>query len=118
MEKAKIVDQFVLKPNKEELTPLFGGLTIRKKYDEGRGKLVIAYVFAWEASVKTLRTCTSASNGELTDKEKWRALDKVRAIKLGTTEQEYLAKKQKEHDEEIAKKAKQEVLGQLKNNWH
>ena len=26
LEKAKIVDQFVLKPIKEELTPLFGGL--------------------------------------------------------------------------------------------
>ncbi|MGD1356888.1 replication initiation protein, partial [Enterococcus faecium] len=34
------INQFVLKPIKEELTPLFKGLTIRKKYGKGRGKPV------------------------------------------------------------------------------
>lgn len=125
------INQRVLTPIKEELTPLFHGLTVRKKYGKGRGKPVIGYAFAWkpenkdkeDVHVSKQQRLNEAKfniehNGELTDKEKWRALDKVRGAKLGTTEQEYLAKKQKEHDEEIAKKAKQEVLGQLKNNWH
>ena len=125
------INQRVLTPIKEELTPLFHGLTVRKKYGKGRGKPVIGYAFAWkpenkdkeDVHVSKQQRLNEAKfniehNGELTDKEKWRALDKVRGAKLGTTEQEYLAKKQKEHDEEIAKKAKQELLEQLKNNWH
>ncbi|EPC21963.1 hypothetical protein B9J76_05730 [Lacticaseibacillus paracasei] len=36
-------------------------------------------------------------------KEKWHALDKVRSVKLGTTEQEHLTQKQKEHDEKVFK---------------
>ena len=125
------INQRVHTPIKEELTPLFHGLTVRKKYGKGRGKPVIGYAFAWkpenkdkeDVHVSKQQRLNEAKfniehNGELTDKEKWRALDKVRGAKLGTTEQEYLAKKQKEHDEEIAKKAKQELLEQLKNNWH
>ncbi|MGE9133973.1 replication initiation protein [Lacticaseibacillus paracasei] len=124
------VDQFVLKPIKEELTPLFRGLTIRKKYGKGRGKPVIGYAFAWKAERKDAEDVHISKqqrlnearfniehNTELSDKEKWRALDKIRGVKLGTTEQEYLNQKQKEHDEEVAKIAKQEVLEQLKKNW-
>lgn len=43
------IDRTVLKPIKEELTPLFKGLTIRKKYGKGRGKPVIGYRFTWKA---------------------------------------------------------------------
>ncbi|MCU4295404.1 replication initiation protein, partial [Bifidobacterium animalis subsp. lactis] len=124
------VDSKVLAPIKEELTPFFRGLTIRKKYGKGRGKPVIGYAFAWKAERKAAEDVHISKqqrlnearfniehNSELTDKEKWRALDKVRGVKLGTTAQEYLVQKQKEHDEEVAKKAKQEVLEQLKNNW-
>ena len=41
------IDKKILTPIKEELTPLFRGLTIRKKYGKGRGKPVIGYSFAW-----------------------------------------------------------------------
>ena len=125
------IDRKVLRPIKEELTPLFRGLTVRKKYGKGRGKPVIGYGFSWKAERKDAEDVHVSKqqrlneakfniehNSELTDKEKWRALDKVRGVKLGTTEQEYLVQKQKEHDEAIAKKAKQEVLEQLKNTWH
>ncbi|MCP9306012.1 replication initiation protein [Lacticaseibacillus paracasei] len=121
------IDKKVLTPIREELTPLFKGLSVRKKYGKGRGKPVIGYAFGWKAEdknkedvhVSTTQRLNEAifnieHNGELTSKEKWRALDKVHGVKLGTTEQEYLAKKQKEHDEEIAKRAKQEVLDHLK----
>ncbi|MED7649707.1 UNVERIFIED_CONTAM: replication initiation protein, partial [Lacticaseibacillus paracasei] len=46
------VDSKVLAPIKEELTPFFRGLTIRKKYGKGRGKPVIGYAFAWKAERK------------------------------------------------------------------
>lgn len=124
------VDRKIIKPIKEELTPLFRGLTIRKRYGKGRGKPVIGYRFAWKEETKNAEDIKISPqererqaifniehNGELSDKEKWRALDKVRGVKLGTTEQEQFAQKQKEHDEEVAKRAKQEVLEQLKNNW-
>lgn len=103
MEKTETVDQFVLKPIKEELTPLFGGLTIHKKYGVGSGKLVIGYAFDWKAKRKDAENVHVSKqqllnearfniehNAKLSDKEKWRALDKVRGVKLGTTEQEYL----------------------------
>ena len=102
------INQRVLTPIKEELTPLFHGLTVRKKYGKGRGKPVIGYAFAWkpenkdkeDVHVSKQQRLNEAKfniehNGELTDKEKWRALDKVRGAKLGTTEQEYLAKNKK-----------------------
>lgn len=46
------VDKRVLKPIKEELTPLFPGLTIRKQYGKGRGKPVIGYRFSWKQEAK------------------------------------------------------------------
>ena len=42
----------VLKPIREELTPIFKALTIRKKYGKGRGKPVIAYTFTWKPEMK------------------------------------------------------------------
>ncbi|HCH9125128.1 TPA: replication initiation protein, partial [Salmonella enterica] len=45
------IDKFILRPIKEELTPLFKGLTIRKKYGKGRGKPVIGYRFTWKAEI-------------------------------------------------------------------
>ncbi|MFW3589670.1 replication initiation protein, partial [Vagococcus fluvialis] len=46
------VNKKVLKPIKEELTPLFRGLTIKKKYGKGRGKPVIGYQFSFKAEHK------------------------------------------------------------------
>ncbi|WP_349579945.1 replication initiation protein, partial [Lactiplantibacillus plantarum] len=93
------INKKVIKPIKEELTPLFRGLTVRKKYGKGRGKPVIGYSFAWKPErkdaedvqvSKTERLKTAKfnieHNGELSDKEKWRAIDKIKGLKLGTTE--------------------------------
>jgi len=46
------VDTRVLKPIKEELTPIFRGLTIKKKYSKGRGKPVVGYQFSFKAEHK------------------------------------------------------------------
>lgn len=121
------VDRTVLKPIKEELTPLFRGLTIRKKYGKGRGKPVIGYAFSWKAERKGAEDVHVSQsqrvqnqifniehNAELSEKEKWRAIDKVKNLKLGTTEKEKLQEKQAEHDQKIRDQTRQELLAELR----
>ncbi|MGA3561163.1 replication initiation protein, partial [Lactiplantibacillus plantarum] len=82
------INKKVIKPIKEELTPLFRGLTVRKKYGKRRGKPVIGYSFAWKPERKDAEDVHVSKterlnkakfniehNGELSDKEKWRAID-------------------------------------------
>ncbi|KAF1280890.1 replication initiation protein, partial [Lactiplantibacillus plantarum] len=112
--KSSNINQSVLKPIKEELTPLFRGLTVRKKYGKGRGKPVIGYSFTWKPEKKDANDFSQGQfqderqklfniqhNGELTEQEKWRAIDKVKGLTLGSTEKQALADKQAEHDKKI-----------------
>ncbi|MGM0334161.1 replication initiation protein [Enterococcus sp. AZ050] len=46
------IDQYVLKPIKQELIAIFKGLTIQKKYGKGRGKPVIGYQFTFKPEIK------------------------------------------------------------------
>lgn len=46
------VDQTVLKPIRQELTAIFKGLRIKKKYGQGRGKPVIGYQFTFKPEIK------------------------------------------------------------------
>ncbi|RMW46205.1 replication initiation protein, partial [Lactiplantibacillus pentosus] len=99
--KSSNINQSVLKPIKEELTPLFRGLTVRKKYGKGRGKPVIGYSFTWKSEKKNANDFSQGQfqderqklfniqhNGELTEQEKWRAIDKVKGLTLGSTEKQ------------------------------
>ncbi|SPE09066.1 hypothetical protein LAP8965_03137 [Lactiplantibacillus plantarum] len=119
-----------LKPIREELTPLFRGLTIRKKYGKGRGKPVIGYSFTWKPERKDANDFSQGKfqderqklfniqhNSELSDKEKWRAIDKVKCLPLGTTEKQALAEKQIEHDKKIRDQTRQEVLAELRRGF-
>ncbi|MDO7803292.1 replication initiation protein [Pediococcus acidilactici] len=132
--KSSNINQSVLKPIKEELTPLFRGLTIRKKYGKGRGKPVIGYTFTWKPEKKNANDFSQGQfqderqklfniqhNGELTEQEKWRAIDKVKGLPLGSTEKQILAERQIEHDKKIRDQTRQEVLAELqkgfKNNF-
>src|SRR5699024_632727 len=112
--KSSNINQSILKPIKEELTPLFRGLTVRKKYGKGRGKPVIGYSFTWKPEKKDANDFSQGQfqderqklfniqhNGELTEQEKWRAIDKVKGLTLGSTEKQSLADKQAEHDKKI-----------------
>ncbi|WP_261796649.1 replication initiation protein [Enterococcus durans] len=126
------INQFVLKPIKEELTPLFKGLTIRKKYGKGRGKPVIGYRFTWKAETNhaddfskgkqedlRIKLFNIEHNGELTQEEKWRAKDRILNLPLGTHEAD-LKKQQQTEKEEAEKQAisnelKQDLLGNLQN---
>ncbi|MCS8603011.1 replication initiation protein, partial [Lactiplantibacillus pentosus] len=124
--KSSNINQSVLKPIKEELTPLFRGLTVRKKYGKGRGKPVIGYSFTWKPEKKDANDFSQGQfqderqkifniqhNGELTEQEKWRAIDKVKGLNLGSTEKQALADKQAEHDKKIRDQARQEALAEL-----
>lgn len=128
--KSSNINQSVLKPIKEELTPLFRGLTVRKKYGKGRGKPVIGYSFTWKPEKKDANDFSQGQfqderqklfniqhNGELTEQEKWRATDKVKGLPLGSTEKQALADKQAEHDKKIRDQARQEALAELRKGF-
>ncbi|MGL4248515.1 MAG: replication initiation protein [Lactococcus garvieae] len=128
--KSSNINQSVLKPIKEELTPLFRGLTVRKKYGKGRGKPVIGYSFTWKPEKKDANDFSQGQfqderqklfniqhNGELTEQEKWRAVDKVKGLTLGSTEKQALADKQAEHDKKIRDQARQEALAELRKGF-
>ncbi len=124
------IDRYVIKPIKEELTPLFRGLAIRKKYGKGRGKPVIGYSFTWKPEKKGANDFSQGKlqderqklfniqhNSELTEQEKWRATDKVKGLPLGSTEKQALADKQAEHDKKIRDQARQEALAELRKGF-
>src|SRR5699024_3477629 len=124
------INKKVIKPIKEELTTLFRGLTVRKKYGKGRGKPVIGYSFTWKPEKKDANDFSQGQfqderqklfniqhNDELSDKEKWRAIDKVKCLTLGTTEKQVLAEKQAEHDQKIRDQARQEALAELRKGF-
>lgn len=123
------IDRTVLKPIKEELTPLFKGLTIRKKYGKGRGKPVIGYRFTWKAEKNDedhfskgkqaeLRTklFNIEHNGELTQEEKWRAKDRALGLRLGTHEADakaHLAAELRHQQEQLNQQALLEDLSTM-----
>ncbi|KAF0504816.1 replication initiation protein [Pediococcus stilesii] len=128
--KSSNINQSVLKPIKEELTPLFRGLTVRKKYGKGRGKPVIGYSFTWKSEKKNANDFSQGQfqderqklfniqhNDELTEQEKWRAIDKVKGLTLGSTEKQALADKQAEHDKKIRDQARKETLAELRKGF-
>ncbi|MBO1103569.1 replication initiation protein [Enterococcus hirae] len=77
------IDQKVLAPIRQELTAIFKGLTIKKKYGKGRGKPVIGYQFAFKPEIKK---ADDFNKHAPTKEEQNRALA--------------LANKQKEYEEE------------------
>ncbi len=126
------IDKFILKPIKEELTPLFKGLIIRKKYGKGRGKPVIGYRFTWKAEINhaddfskgkqedlRIKLFNIEHNGELTQEEKWRAKDRILNLPLGTHEADFKKQQQTEKEEAekqaISNELKQDLLGNLQN---
>lgn len=46
------INKNVIKPIQQELTAIFKGLTIKKKYGKGRGKPVIGYQFTFKPEIK------------------------------------------------------------------
>lgn len=124
------IDSRILKPIKEELTPLFRGLTIKKKHGKGRGKPVIGYQFSFKAEAKNaddfskgerenlrIKMFNIEHNGELSQEEKWVAKDKVLGLKIGTHEADYYSQQQKEADKIEEEKLRKDLLKELQNGF-
>lgn len=124
------IDQRVFSPIRKELTPLFRGLTIKKKYGKGRGKPVVGYQFSFKAEAKNaddfskgerenlrIKMFNIEHNGELSQEEKWVAKDKVLGLKLGTHEADFYAQQQKETDKLEEEKLRQDLLKELQNGF-
>lgn len=124
------VNKKVLKPIKEELTPLFRGLTIKKKYGKGRGKPVIGYQFSFKAEHKNAddffkgnqeenrkKLFNIEHNGELTQEEKWRAKDRTLGLKIGTHESDFKAQQEKKEQELLSEIQKKGLLEDLQKGF-
>ena len=124
------VNKKVLKPMKEELTPLFRGLTIKKKYGKGRGKPVIGYQFSFKAEHKNAddffkgnqeenrkKLFNIEHNGELTQEEKWRAKDRALGLKIGTHESDFKAQQEKKEQELLSEIQKKGLLEDLQKGF-
>jgi len=124
------INKNVLKPIKEELTPLFRGLTIKKKYGKGRGKPVVGYQFSFKAEAKNADDFSKTQqeehrkkffnidhNSELTQEEKWIAKDKVLGLKLGTHEKDFKAQQEKKETELLSEIQKKGLLEDLQRGF-
>ncbi|MFW7362185.1 replication initiation protein [Vagococcus fluvialis] len=124
------VDSRILKPIKEELTPLFRGLTIKKKHGKGRGKPVIGYQFSFKAEAKNADDFSKNSqeekrkklfniehNSELNQEEKWRAKDRALGLKIGTHESDFKAQQEKKEQELLSEIQKKGLLEDLQKGF-
>lgn len=124
------IDQKILNPIKTELTPLFRGLTIKKKYGKGRGKPVIGYQFSFKAEHKNAddffkgnqeenrkKLFNIEHNGELTQEEKWRAKDRALGLKIGTHESDFKAQQEKKEQELLSEIQKKGLLEDLQKGF-
>lgn len=120
------IDQRVFSPIRKELTPLFRGLTIKKKYGKGRGKPVIGYQFSFKPEAKNADDFSKGlqedlreklfnieHNGELSQEEKWVAKDKVLGLKLGTHKQDFYRQQKKEKEKMLEDEWKNDLINQL-----
>ena len=91
---------------------------------------MIGYSFTWKPEKKDANDFSQGQfqderqklfniqhNGELTEQEKWRAIDKVKGLTLGSTEKQALADKQAEHDKKIRDQARKEALAELQKGF-
>lgn len=94
------IDTRIIKIAREELTPIFHGLTIVK---EKRGRKVIGYNFSWRPESKKSDDFSKTAeyekqealrnirfNASLTDDEKYNAIDRLLGLKLGSTKEDVL----------------------------
>lgn len=99
------IDKRVIKPIRQELTAIFKGLAIKKKYGKGRGKPVIGYQFSFKPEIKR----ADDFNKHAPTKE-----EQNRALAQADKQKEY-EKKTTTIDEKILEaKRKVELLEQLK----
>lgn len=99
------IDQYVLKPIRQELTAIFKGLAIKKKYGKGRGKPVIGYQFSFKPEIKK----ADDFNKHAPTKE-----EQNRALAQADKQKEYEQQPTTIDDKILEAKRKVELLEQLK----
>lgn len=97
------IDQKILNPAAEDLAPYFFDFKITKNYAKGqRGRKLIGYTFTFrperhdssdvgyaKAIEETTHIYSIMSNTYLTAEQRFRAIDRYRGLKLGTTQKYY-----------------------------
>jgi len=124
------IDQRVFTPIRKELTALFRGLTIKKKYGKGRGKPVVGYQFSFKAEAKNADDFSKTKqeeqrkkffnidhNSELSQEEKWLAKDKVLGLKLGTHEQDFKGQQENMERDLLSEVQKKGLLEDLQKGF-
>lgn len=99
------INKNVIKPIRQELTAIFKGLTIKKKYGKGRGKPVIGYQFSFKPEIKQ----ADDFNKHAPTKE-----EQNRALAQANKQKEYEQQPTTIDDKILEAKRKVELLEQLK----
>lgn len=99
------IDKRVIKPIRQELTAIFKGLTIKKKYGKGRGKPVIGYQFSFKPEIKQ----ADDFNKHAPTKE-----EQNRALAQADKQKEYEQQPTTIDEKILEAKRKVEILEQLK----
>ena len=125
----------VLRPIKEELTPVIRGLTVKTIRGAGRGRPVVGYEFTWQPEAKNaddfekgryadqrMKLDNIDLNPDLTPKEKARAYDRVLGYKLGTTDPDLWkvvngSEDQEEVEKQLTEKEKFDQYRELLKSW-
>jgi plasmid replication initiation protein len=100
------IDKRVIKPIRQELTAIFKGLTIKKKYGKGRGKPVIGYQFTFKPEIKKK---ADDFNKHAPTKE-----DQNKALALADKQKEYEEPATTINEKIKQKKRELELLQQIK----
>lgn len=124
------INKKVIVPIKTELSPLFTGLTITKKYGKGRGKPVIGYQFTFKSERKDADDFSKGQhedtrkklfnvehNASLSEQEKNLAKDKIMHLKSGSHEKDLEKQTEKEQKELEREQLKAEILADLRNGF-
>ncbi|WP_298491170.1 replication initiation protein [uncultured Lactobacillus sp.] len=118
------IDQRILNPVLEELAPYFPGIHLTKNYAKGKkGRKLLGYTFTWYAESpykkelnlnrayeKTIAFYNIRRNKFLSDKQKFRSMDRYLGRKLGTTEKIYTQKHPNTFFIENEKRSKRNVF--------
>jgi len=102
-------DKRVLKPIRQELTAIFKGLAIKKKYGKGRGKPVIGYQFTFKPEIKNVDDFNQHAPTKIEQDQALEKANKQLEIDEKETKKEYSYDdkiKQKEREIELLKQAK------------
>lgn len=120
------IDQKILNPVSEDLAPYFFNFRITKNYAKGqRGRKLIGYTFSFRPErndqtdlgfskvvEETTRIYAIMSNTFLTPQQRFRAVDRYRGLKFGTTEKYYKSSHPRTYflDPDDTKRVKRSVL--------